>query len=480
MGKTTSRVTQLDEGGEQYGQAPGPPPATAVGYAGAPTADEFGLGEEVIDEVAGAGEAGEAYREDVEAMEVDETDAHAPVSSPPVAPGAPSGAGMGVEAAAAADTESMFESVEGWSESLLTEAAAEEAAEPSVEAYFADEASQEFLPALGAILAPLAKTVLPALASAVIQKGVPQLSPRIQELLRRLSAMGIRVQVRTGRETGETPEAAAAEEAALEQALESLEVVLGNDDRVQVSNATVVPWKRICHLRIEAANGKLYLGTGSFLGPRTIVTAGHCVYIHGQGGWARKITVTPGRNGSSEPYGKYEATSFRSVKGWTRDTSRNHDYGAIILPRSTAISQQIGSFGVAHYPDQYLQNRRLNTAGYPGDKPAGTMWFHGRIAKAVGERTLTYDIDTAGGQSGSPVWIFDGTTGKRIVVGIHTNGSPSGNSATRITKPVFDNLQRWRSEGGLDMVSAYRTRYATPTAMRRGGKAGAPTGQTAT
>ena len=92
-------------------------------------------------------------------------------------------------------------------------------------------------------------------------------------------------------------------------------------------------------------------------------------------------------------------------------------------------------------------NKHLNTAGYPGDKPSGTMWFNGRKAKAISDRVITYDIDTAGGQSGSAVW-FKGLDNKRIVVGIHTNGASSGNSATRITKPVFDNIKKWRSEGG--------------------------------
>jgi V8-like Glu-specific endopeptidase len=68
-----------------------------------------------------------------------------------------------------------------------------------------------------------------------------------------------------------------------------------------------------------------------------------------------------------------------------------------------------------------------------------------RRIKSVHSRVLVYDIDTAGGQSGAPVWWLK--NGSRYAVGIHTNGDLGGNSATRITQPVFDNIKLWKSQG---------------------------------
>lgn len=320
-----------------------------------------------------------------------------------------------------------------------------------IEAYYADaestEGGEEFFGLIAAAFIPLVKAVLPSIAGAVVKQGVKNV--RLQKILARLSKLGITPQKRreTGDETDGATELDETAFSAIEQQLETLEVVIGRDDRKRITNTKVNPWKKICHLKIQTATGKFYLGTGFFIGPRTIVTAGHCVYIHSQGGWAKQITVTPGRNESQTPFKSYTATSFRSVKGWVKDKSRSYDYGVIILPQDAAIPSEIGAFGFGSYPDQLLRKKKLNTAGYPGDKPSGTMWFHGRKAKAIDSRTITYDIDTAGGQSGSAVWILG--DGKRIVVGIHTNGALSGNSATRITKPVFENLKRWRTEGGL-------------------------------
>ncbi len=397
-----------------------------------------GKGEEV-DEISETGETGgdEAAGSPGVTGGSGDDDGHQPVSSPASRPPPPSTGGESDEAGG--QDESEFESVEGWSENVLTEAGGEEGAEEAlVEAYFAEADSQEFFPFL-ALLAPLAKAVLPSIVAGLGQAA----GPRIQQLMARLRQ---RRKIRPKSEAGgDEAGAEAFDQEALAEALQQLEVIIGTDDRVQIQQTSAKPWRRICHLRIKAANGSNFLGTGFFIGPRTLITAGHCVYMSSQGGWVQSIEVSPGRNGNSRPYGKCDATSFRSVRGWVSNKSRDHDYGAIILPASCPTAK-IGAFGYANYTDTYLKSKRLNTAGYPGDKPAGTMWFHGRKATGLTSRVITYDIDTAGGQSGSPVWLT--ANGKRKVVGIHTNGSPGGNSATRIVKPVFDNLSRWRSEGG--------------------------------
>jgi len=223
------------------------------------------------------------------------------------------------------------------------------------------------------------------------------------------------------------------------------EVVIGEDDRVQINNTTSYPWRAICSLRITAQDNSQWIGTGWLVGPRTLMTAGHCVYIHARGGWAKRIEVIPGRNGSSMPYGSCVATSFRSVTGWTQKKQRENDYGAIILPSNCRYGDQVGYYGYGYYSDSTLNNLYVNLSGYPGDKPSGTQWYHARQIKSVTSRTLVYDIDTAGGQSGSPVWRL--SNGGRYAVGIHTNGSQSGNSATRIVKAVFDNIKSWKAQG---------------------------------
>lgn len=230
------------------------------------------------------------------------------------------------------------------------------------------------------------------------------------------------------------------------RAPDALEVIIGTDDRTRINPTTSYPWRAICSLLIRTKTGKSYIGTGWFVSPRTVVTAGHCIYLHNEGGWAQSIEVIPGRNGSLRPYGSAVSSNLRSVSGWTASKNRNYDYGAIILPTSAPLGKTVGFFGIANKNDSFLKSTTLNLSGYPGDKDGGsTQWFHFRQSKGVTSQVITYEIDTMGGQSGSPVWYKSGD--QRYAVGIHTNGHSSGNSATRINLEVYNNLLAWKSLG---------------------------------
>ncbi|BCU10608.1 MAG: serine protease [Microcystis sp. M048S1] len=219
------------------------------------------------------------------------------------------------------------------------------------------------------------------------------------------------------------------------------ETVCGRDDRVRITPATNIPWRWICELIITFADGVQARGTGWFIGPRTVMTAGHCVYSHSNGGWARSIEVIPGMDGASRPFGSQVGTSFRSVLGWTRDQNQEYDYGAIILP-NCQLGNRVGWFGFAVLSDSSLQGLTVNNSGYPGDKPFGTQWFNAGAISTVRPRKIYYMIDTYGGQSGSPVWRL--LNGERHAVGVHAYGG-CPNSATRITTEVFNNMLAWRN-----------------------------------
>ena len=225
-----------------------------------------------------------------------------------------------------------------------------------------------------------------------------------------------------------------------------IETVHGVDNRVKIANPAVYPWRATASLLITAADNSQWIGTGWFISARTLITAGHVVHIKGSGvpgrdGWVRRIQVMPGRNGSNLPYGSVTATSFRSVTGWTVNGNQEFDYGAIILP--TPLGNTTGTLGFGNYNDATLLASVGNIAGYPGDKPSGTMWYDARNIASVTARKVFYDIDTAGGQSGAAVYRI--VNGQRFAFAVHAYGGATTNSGTRINADVFARLQSWKA-----------------------------------
>lgn len=223
------------------------------------------------------------------------------------------------------------------------------------------------------------------------------------------------------------------------------ETVHGPDDRVQITNTSAYPWRVHASLLITAADNSTWIGTGWFIGPHTLMTAGHVVHIKNSGvpgrdGWVKSISVMPGRNGSSLPYGAVTSTSFHSVQGWTNSGDENYDYGAIIIP--TELGNTVGWFGFGAYSDADLLSANANLSGYPGDQPSGTQWYDWHGIASVNTRKVYYDIDTFGGQSGSAVYRI--VNGGRYGIAIHAYGGATTNSGTRITTPVFNNMVAWK------------------------------------
>lgn len=222
-----------------------------------------------------------------------------------------------------------------------------------------------------------------------------------------------------------------------------LEAIIGTDDRVQVSDdlMNANPWRQICALRITSQTNQVYVGTGWFIGSGMLATAGHCVFLQNDGGWAKSIDVVPAKHGPAEPF-RVKSTHFNAVDGWTRDRSRDFDYGVIRLD-DVRPGTALGNFEVESLADGELVGVEAKISGYPADRlNAQYQFFHERPVKSVTDTRLDYDIDTFGGQSGSPIW-QEGVHGSPVAVGIHTTGGVTSNSGTRINDEVLDNLLRW-------------------------------------
>jgi glutamyl endopeptidase len=227
---------------------------------------------------------------------------------------------------------------------------------------------------------------------------------------------------------------------------------MGQRQRVSAQAIAHTPWRKICDLLITANDGTQHTGTAWFISPRTLVTAGHCMFVHNPGapvhGMIRKVMVMPARNGESaveqSPFGWAEVPRDNlSVHSRWKSGDINFDYGVIVLPDNfPGIGAQTGWFGYGHYEDGDLDESTPTLSGYPDDVPDGTQWFEVNLIKQVNPRRVFYSIHTVAGQSGSPVFFRDDDGD--IACAIHNWGDDSLNSGVRINPEVIAQLNAWK------------------------------------
>lgn len=218
--------------------------------------------------------------------------------------------------------------------------------------------------------------------------------------------------------------------------------VIGEDDRIRVNPTTSYPWSAVVKLYINW-EGYSTFSTGTMIDKNHVLTAAHCVYSQDRGGWVESIKVVPGANNGNEPYGHAWATDIRCYSRWIDFEDGNHDFAVITLDRD--IGLQTGWMGFyTTFTWSSIYTGLINTAGYPYDLDNGqNMYWNSGNGYTAHEYTHLFDLDVEGGQSGSPVWIYDGTDHYILSVVTASLIGFDVNFGTRINWNKLDCINNW-------------------------------------
>jgi glutamyl endopeptidase len=230
--------------------------------------------------------------------------------------------------------------------------------------------------------------------------------------------------------------------AALQKGTGESSIIVGSDERARVVDTTAFPWRTVCKLIVTFKNGQKFSGTGTLVGRKHVLTAGHMIYSHENGGWPTMVEVIPGLDGTYMPFGKVYATKFQSFLYWVDSKDPNYDLALVTV--NVEVGDTTGWLGMGK--SNKLVGLDVTLSGYPMDleSGAGQYFGAGKVASS-NSAIVTYGIDADMAQTGAAIQRT--AKGQLYAAAVHIGSSNGMNRGVRLNEFRLSYLKSWVKEG---------------------------------
>jgi len=264
------------------------------------------------------------------------------------------------------------------------------------------------------------------------------------------------------------------------KAKEAKENSIGIDSREAVHNPTCLkfPWSAHGHMEIffkslkKGEYDKVYYGSGTMIGSKFVITAGHNLFVRDDTSDDRKhrnkfsptpykIIFYPGID-LYENSIKWVAKAEKALLPLTwhnldlsAQQANKDDFGILVL--DTEIGNETGFYAGLVPNEKFFEETDIHITGYPVDLPkkengnvntrlAGQVMY---TASGKSHRQdpahIYYKISTFKGNSGSATW-WGPLKDEYYYVGIHTTGMTSENRAVLLNQEKIDLITQWMQD----------------------------------